>query len=856
MNDSFFSISLPSNIPFTIQFHRIFHDHKHWHSTVELLFILKGSVEAEVQETVSHLTEGDLLLINRKEIHELKSTDNGLTMSMELDLYKFDLSRSEADGLYFLCDSSRDKNPERYDNLRSLLALIIERNAVQDDANRYDNKSFAYSMLKELTQNFQAPASQPRPKTDKHLERMNHIVRYIDEHYRENLRLGDLAEVMHLTMPYLSALFSKYLGTTYTNYYNSVRMGYAIQDLVSTDDPIDTIAPKHGFPSPQAFSRSFKAAYGMLPSAYRKQHHSVQYSTGKVQASYIQGISETTTLDLSALTRYLPSYDQQSRPIATPPASVTQVAADWNSTVGTFGSAWNKMIGVGSAKQILFREIQQQLTDLQRQIGFTHIKFHGIFSDEMMVGTRAVTGELLFNFRTVDMVLDFLFSIGLTPFLELSFMPIELAKDRNKMVINNRYNTSQPARLEEWLDLVREFFLHLITRYGQENVESMPVTIWNNADSSTDMYGMQEDLVFFQLYQETFLTIKKINPRIQVGGPAMTFMDNQSIQWAYQFYRWEMDHNITPDFFCAQYYAVTNQPLEDVKIDLRSWTPNHMVSARKESSYSLVAGIPLSTDPDNLKRLRQFLDNFLAQLGLDRLPLWITEWNLTVNHNNLLNDTVFAGCYVIKNVLEHSQGLQALSYWSASDFIEEQVLPIDVFHGGLGLMTVDGIHKPQFLAYQMLRQLKQQIVAQSEGYIITHSDHVLSALFYNYEHFNDLFASNKTYNVNATSRYTPFPQQKRRRFLLRLTQLPTGPVREAVEFVVNRDNGSAYDYWLRMGAPQFGSYPPLDDCRLANLKAQARPLIQSFRPKIEHGILTYEATLEPLEFRLTQIIFE
>lgn len=73
MNADVISIDLPNNLPFTIQIHRISHFHKHWHQAVELFFVLKGTVEVDLQGSVSHLKEGDLLLINRNQIHELRS---------------------------------------------------------------------------------------------------------------------------------------------------------------------------------------------------------------------------------------------------------------------------------------------------------------------------------------------------------------------------------------------------------------------------------------------------------------------------------------------------------------------------------------------------------------------------------------------------------------------------------------------------------------------------------------------------------------------------------------------------------------------------------------------------------------
>ena len=847
-------LEFPSNIPFQIGFQQLRSLHKHWHATVELLFVLHGKVTAQVQETVSYLSDGDLLLINSNHIHELYSRDGSLVITVQLDMHKFDLPQEEADQLYFLCDSSRDTDKSRFDNLRSLIALIIEHNTTQDAATRYENKSFAYSVLQELTRNFQGTPPLTLPIHDNQMERMNDIVDYIDSHYHEDIRLGQLAQAVHLSTPYLSSLFTRYLGSTFSEYYNSVRLDHAVNDLVTTEFSIEEIAVRNGYSNAPAFGRAFRTKYHELPSAYRKSHRQINFSgiKGDRWAGPLLSEYSGSVYDISALAQYLPRQEGSVSSGTDRPA--VQARAAWEQVAGSLSPCWKKLVGIGSAKQILYGVVQEQLKEVQQEIGFEYIKFHGLFSDEMMVVDRSAGGALKFNFKTIDMVFDYLFSIRLKPFLQLSFMPIELASDRQKIIFNNHYNTSPPARMEEWLELIRAFFRHMIFRYGQKTVEELPVTLWNNADSPAEMFGMPDDLDFFHLYRETYLAIKEIDERIQVGGPPVTFMNDESVQWVRRFYQWEREQGVIPDFFCTQAYGVVFHPFP-FKIDLQSWGPDHLVSTQENALFPLMAGIPLSTDADHLRTFRDFLDQFLAGLGLKELPVWVTEWNLSISHSMLINDTVFGGCYVIKNVLEHSSGLEALGYWCLTDFIEEQPLVDDTFHGGLGLMTAEGIRKPAFLAYQTLAQMKPRILSQGEGFIVSRSESVLTILLYNYEHFNDIFAGNKTYNVNRTVRYTPFTEQKRQPFRLRVTGLPDREVLEAVEFIINRDHGSAYDHWIRMGAPDGGADLSLDRYRLQMLKAAAHPLVHSFRPDLRNGKLNYDATLEPLEFRLIQIKF-
>lgn len=849
MSDIYALTQLAPNVPFRFRIEHLTDAHKHWHAETELLLILRGRVTATVAGRVSRLERDDLLLINRSQLHELHSPDGCELLCFHLDLGKFDLPAEQTRDLYFDCDSSRAPSRTRYSNLKALIALIVQRNASAEAGNLYDNKSFAYSILKELTQNFAVPMPAAAREQERRLGRMSAIVSYVDSHYRQSLSLVELAEAVHLSPPYLSSMFTKYLGVTFSEYYNSVRLTYAVRELLNSDCAIDRIATQNGYSNAQAFVRAFKSVYGTLPSTYRRQH-----GAGLLP----DRPGGTGGIDLAALLRYLPRDPSAPLPAAQEqPILRSAVLAHWDKSIGTWRQTYRHLLGIGSAKQILLRETQRQLEEIQSRIGFEFIKFHGLFSDEMLVVSRDNSGTLHFSFRLIDMVFDYLFSIGLKPVLQLSFMPLELALEPQKLIFSNRYNTSQPSRTEEWCLLVERFFAHLIERYGEKTVTELPVLIWNNADSSTEMFGMQEEEAFFRLYRDSFRLIKSLLPDIQIGSPPMTFMQDESIRWAERFFHWLREQGITPDFFCSQYYSEVGGHPETLKINLTMQRPDHLVIDRhSEGQFPLTAGLPLSTDPNRLRRHLEFLADFKRRVGFETLPLWLTEWNLTVSHRQWINDTMLAGCYVVKNVVENVDGLEAMGYWSATDLIEEQLLEDDIFHGGLGLMTIEGIRKPQFLAYEALRQLRPEILARQDGCIVTRSERCIAILMYNYEHFNDIYAGNKTYNMTATDRYTPFTQRQPREFSVRLSGLGHRKITQATEFITNRAHGCAFDKWVEMGAPGGGIDLWLDRFRLELLRASAYPLVRSVTPELRGGHLDYSATLEPLEFRLTLIQLE
>ena len=842
MNKKNATTAIVDDTPFSFTIQRLDYVHPHWHPAIEILLILSGKADIYTADGVSHLESDDILLINAGCRHEIRSRSGCSAISFCLSLEQLSLNDEEVKASYFVCDSGKGKNQEKYANLKTLITITICRNLQGDPVTSRENHSFAYSIYNELMQKF---AAAPPPESEERrqaLERMEPITKYVDMHYRDGLSLKSLADAVHLTPTYLSAIFTKYLGVTFSEYYNGIRLSNAVRDLTLSESSINLIAVQNGYSSSQAFVRAFKSVYNILPSAYRRQHST------KAQ-------SNVSGVDMALVRRYLP---QSISAVSGRDDHIQTVAsAQWNHTIGTFDNTFSRLVGIGSAKQILMREVQLQLEDIQRHIHFEYIKFHGIFSDEMMVVSRNPDGSLRFSFRMVDMVFDYLFSIGLKPVLQLSFMPNELAEDTGKLIYNGRFNTSQPKHIEEWCMLVKSFIEHLLFRYGHEVVAELPVFVWNNADSMPEMFGMQEEKKFFQLYRDTFRIVKNLVPEIPFGSPPLTFMNAECIGWAEHFFAYLHAEGIMPDFFCCQYYSEVGANPGDLKIDLKTAQPDHLYhGGENRESFSLDAGVPMTSDPGKMNRHLAFVREFLTSVGFGHLPLWITEFNLTFSHRQWLNDTMFAGCFVLKNVLENIDSVAALGYWSASDFIEEQLLEKQIFHGGLGLMTVDGIRKPQFLAYEALHRVQPDILARGDGYLISRSKDIITVLMYNYEHFSDIYAQNKTYNMTESDRYTPFVEQRRHDFHFQIMGIGRHQVAEATEFIVNRSHGSAFDKWVEMGSPGQGISLPLDHYRLDILKAATYPLAHTISLYVTDGQLDYSCTLDPLEIRLTQILLK
>lgn len=96
------------------------------------------------------------------------------------------------------------------------------------------------------------------------------VKRYIEEHYRKEIRLGDLALVAHVSPSYLSTRFKKETGVSFTEYLLTYRINRAKELLKGSNMSCREIALAVGYEDYVQFSKMFKKYEGVSPGAYRE----------------------------------------------------------------------------------------------------------------------------------------------------------------------------------------------------------------------------------------------------------------------------------------------------------------------------------------------------------------------------------------------------------------------------------------------------------------------------------------------------------------------------------------------------------------------------------------------------------
>lgn len=231
---------------------------------------------------------------------------------------------------------------------------------------------------------------------------------------------------------------------------------------------------------------------------------------------------------------------------------------------------------------------------------------------------------------------------------------------------------------------------------------------------------------------------------------------------------------------------------------------------------------------------RQFGMSFSAYLA-----------QLRINH--ALNDTCYKSCYIAKNILENYDRLEGFGYWSLSDFMGEAPLPREMFFGGLGIFTVNGIPKAAYYALWLLSMLGDDFVSGGEGWFVTKKGKEYRIIMYNYRHISHLYAQGERFDMTFSDRYTLFAPEQLMDFHITINNVQSGKylVRETV---LNRNSGSAFDKWVQSGAIEIDS-----EQELSSLLAQSVPVCSKYVIETADNTLKPDALLDMLEVRLLTV---
>jgi xylan 1,4-beta-xylosidase len=382
-----------------------------------------------------------------------------------------------------------------------------------------------------------------------------------------------------------------------------------------------------------------------------------------------------------------PVHAQASQDLQATPSETIEVNAKGASH--PFPHYWERMFGSGRAILSLRDSYRHDLREVKQATAFEYIRFHAILHDEVGLYDEDASGKPVYNFSYVDQIYDGLKENDVRPFIELSFMPKKLATQQIAQSFWYQPIVAPPKDWVKWDELISHFAQHLVERYGIEEVSHWYFEVWN--EPNLDFWaGEPKEDTYYQLYDTAARALKKISPRLRVGGPATA-----QAAWVDRFIAHVVSKQVPVDFVSTHVYA--NDLSKDVFGTNEDISRTQMVCRAVRKVHDQVKA---SSRPE--------------------LPIIWSEYNASYKNELDVTDAVFMGPWLADTIRQCDGLVEMLAYWAFSDVFEEQGVVREPFYGGYGLIAEDGLPKPSFNAFKLLHRLgESRIDVNSNSALVT-----------------------------------------------------------------------------------------------------------------------------------------
>lgn len=788
------------------------------HSFAHIIYGVSGEVDVQVRDTMFKLKPDDLIFINPNEFHDILAK-NSKYLKITIDYAHYD-QKVIPTIPFFDCNSVTIKgdNEKYLKQIKTIIARYVQYSALHSKTNAIAAKSLSYELLFYLMTYFKVDIVSTGRKEGKR-EIVEKILKYVSDNYSKDISLVSLAEEFHFTPQYMSKLFKQEVGINFLAHLQDLRIRHVHWELSHRKASAEELAEKHGFPNTRSLLTCFKNKYGISFSDYKKQLPEEE------DIDPIMGVDSEMSSDLNILSKNLIDNSQQNESIN----EIKEVPTiNLNSSPSYFRHNYKYQIGMGLAKELLDPINQSMLKEAVSEIGFKYVSFHGLLDDDMMVYSEDKNGKGIHSFYYIDQIIDFILSIGAKPIIELSYMPSKLAKTTAHTMFYRKSYISLPKDYNKWDDLIFDLFTNLVYCYGFDEVSTWPIQIWSNPDTGLDAFGLNGFENYVELFLHTFKTIKKVIPHPSMEYPKLIDETLSDKKYMENVFNTAKKYNVELNAINVSYFGVSKKNVS--KDDTQTSKQQYLLSSK-----------------DALKEIYHNIKNTLDACGKSNLIIRLSEWNSSISHRNLINDTAYKAPYIVRNVLQNIDTFDSMGYWTLIDTIETQP-PKQIYHGGLGLYARNGIKKAAYYGFWALSRLGNEYIAKGDGYFVTKKNGVIQLLLYNYHHINNLYMQGEMFNMTETNRYSAFTQATNVKFTVPIEGFEDG------EYLIkntsiDQENTSSFDNWVKMGCMDKLSK---DDEEY--IKAISIPQRKYYHKEAQNSQLILSQILKPHEIRLIEII--
>lgn len=230
----------------------------HWHEFYEIELIISGSGSYIIDGVEKKIEKNMLFFMTPVNFHKV------ITDGAEVITLMF-MGEVCDKNMLFKLSSVFDTDSVRLDDedARYLASIMHELNIASAD----NDDEYSFHLLNSIIGKICRLTNRHEHG---HLTKVQTAMLFIQNNFRNEITLNDIADVAGVTPAYMSSIFLKDSGMNFKTYLNGIRYEYAKKLLSYSDMTVTDICFESGFNDYANFERNFKANFGVSPREYRK----------------------------------------------------------------------------------------------------------------------------------------------------------------------------------------------------------------------------------------------------------------------------------------------------------------------------------------------------------------------------------------------------------------------------------------------------------------------------------------------------------------------------------------------------------------------------------------------------------
>lgn len=370
------------------------------------------------------------------------------------------------------------------------------------------------------------------------------------------------------------------------------------------------------------------------------------------------------------------------------------IRPQWHDPGTDLRKTWRGQVSIDSARWLLRKDVLDALALARRELGAEEVRTVGMLDDDMRVYGRDPTAfgtaeakRKRPNFQLLDTCFDQLLEIGIRPVVGTNFMPTALARQPAPEFHPGWY-CQPPADLRAWASFIGALAGHLVDRYGREEVARWTFEVWNEPNLSF-WRGTTDE--WYELWAATWTAIKRVEPRCAVAGPSTA-----RGEWLTAFVERTRRGGCPADVITTHVYNDDSQ-----------FAALQPFEGRHEGQTN--------SDVDFAIRVIRGAHAELRQAGFAGAIHW-NEYGRSWIGCDHPRESAQEAAWIAMTMAQASQYGDRFAYWCLSDVFDQVGYGAEAFHGGFGLLSLQGLRKPAYQAFRLLDRLgERSLPAAVEG---------------------------------------------------------------------------------------------------------------------------------------------